>query len=43
MKYLTTTIGRGPKRALKMLKVITNQDKEIILNQREEIKYNLIK
>ena len=43
MKYLTTIIGKELNRALKILKVISNQDKEIILNQRDEIEYNLIK
>ena len=42
LKYITNTIGRGPNRVLKLLKIINQSEKVKTINQELDIKRNLI-
>ena len=44
MNYLTTSIGKGPKNALRKIKILnSNEEVEQVLNQRQQIETALIK
>ena len=44
MRYLTEMVGRGPKHALKQIRIIDNKGKTVqVVHQREEMEVKLIK